>query len=103
MLDMRKLLNTFERSYENDASEGQTLSDYMAERYDEVRAHQRHVRHLQKEEESIRARCEKELSDIQCNLCQIQESCTHPCTTYHPDASGNNDSMTECDICGVEL
>ena len=32
-----------------------------------------------------------------------QAKCDHPKTTYHPDPSGNNDSYTECDVCGMEL
>lgn len=29
-----------------------------------------------------------------------QKICKHEHTTYHPDPSGNNDSYTECDVCG---
>ncbi len=29
--------------------------------------------------------------------------CDHPIKTYHPDASGNNDSWYECEVCGKEL
>ncbi len=32
-----------------------------------------------------------------------QQQCKHEKTTYHPDPSGNNDSYTECDVCGMEL
>ena len=37
------------------------------------------------------------------NLRAAQAVCEHPKTTYHPDPSGNNDSYTECDVCGQEL
>ena len=37
----------------------------------------------------------KQIKNIQC-------SCSHPSTTYCPDASGNNDSSYVCDFCGFE-
>ena len=36
-------------------------------------------------------------------LREAQKKCTHKHTTYYPDASGNNDSWTECDECGAEV
>lgn len=36
------------------------------------------------------------------DVAEIRKSCTHPTTTYFPDPSGNNDSYTQCDVCGVE-
>jgi len=40
---------------------------------------------------------------LKATLREAQKKCTHPHTTYHPDPSGNNDSYTECDICGAIL
>lgn len=37
------------------------------------------------------------------HLQEAQSKCEHPKTTYHPDPSGNNDSYTECDVCGKEI
>lgn len=34
---------------------------------------------------------------------EVQKRCAHVITKRHPDASGNNDSWTECEICGVVL
>ncbi len=34
---------------------------------------------------------------------EIRDRCKHTKTTYHPDASGNNDSSNTCDICGREV
>ena len=36
-------------------------------------------------------------------LREAQAVCKHEKTTYHPDPSGNNDSYTECDVCGKEV
>lgn len=33
----------------------------------------------------------------------LQSACSHLRTTYHPDASGNNDSWTECLECGAPV
>ena len=44
--------------------------------------------------------CKEKLS---VELEEIQSKCLHESTTYYPDASGNNDSSTICDICGKEL
>jgi len=30
-------------------------------------------------------------------------NCSHMATTYYPDASGNNDSETICDLCELEI
>ena len=32
-----------------------------------------------------------------------RHDCLHTITTYEPDASGNNDSSTKCDICGMTM
>ena len=36
-------------------------------------------------------------------LREEQKKCKHSKTTFHPDPSGNNDSFTECDVCGKEI
>ena len=36
-------------------------------------------------------------------LREAQKICLHEHSTYFPDASGNNDSWTECDECGKTL
>ncbi len=33
----------------------------------------------------------------------VKKTCKHELTKYYPDASGNNDSWTECSICGTTL
>jgi hypothetical protein len=46
---------------------------------------------------------EEELKSIEREKAAFIESCCHYSTTYHPDASGNNDSFETCDVCGAEL
>lgn len=33
----------------------------------------------------------------------IRVGCRHEFTKYFPDASGNNDSFSECQVCGAEV
>jgi len=42
----------------------------------------------------------EKMLDIDKRLTDIRNKCPHPLTKYYPDASGNNDSTTECLICG---
>lgn len=51
---------------------------------------------LDKEYDFKRNALKEELHDAQL-------TCKHEKTTYYPDPSGNNDSWTECNICGKEL
>lgn len=39
----------------------------------------------------------QEISDREYMNCK---KCPHPVSTYHADASGNNDSHHDCDLCG---
>jgi len=48
-------------------------------------------------------RHEAELQRIDLALQSAQARCTHPLTDYYPDASGNNDSRTDCQVCGKTL
>ena len=36
-------------------------------------------------------------------IAKLQKKCKHEETVYHPDPSGNKDSWTECDICGLSV
>lgn len=40
---------------------------------------------------------------LRATLKEAQKRCKHSKTTYHPDASGNNDSYVECDNCGASI
>lgn len=57
-------------------------------------------------EAASEARCRIEaasstLDSLRKSLRAIQQQCKHPVTKRHPDASGNNDSQDECEICGA--
>lgn len=46
---------------------------------------------------------QKDLATLESELKTSQKVCDHSQTRYCPDASGNNDSFTECCLCGKEL
>jgi hypothetical protein len=103
MLNLKKLFMTFQDSFDADGGLEQTVAEYIAERYDEVLSLQRDLKMLDRAEQEAIDAHEAKLREIYGRRQHIQCACTHPSTTYHPDASGNNDSHTECDICGVEI
>jgi len=57
--------------------------------------------------EKARARIERQyettLKMLDEDLTVLRARCPHLETIYHPDASGNNDSWDECNLCGKEL
>ena len=42
-------------------------------------------------------------NEIDKDMKKLQERCPHINTKYTPDASGNNDSSTDCEDCGAYL
>lgn len=65
----------------------------------ELRAVVYAVQELYDAREAEENRHEEELERIANELKSIRSRCSHPLTDYFPDASGNNDSMTKCQIC----
>lgn len=58
---------------------------------------------IQKRSQEADDRHDKELADLRKEEIKNQQRCSHYLTKYYPDASGGNDSSTECLICGKEL
>lgn len=50
-----------------------------------------------------RLRHQRELDALNLQIASAQLECHHERTKQHPDPSGNNDSFTECLICGKEM
>lgn len=103
MLDLKALFTKFQNSYPARAQLGETLAVYIAERYEEVRTIKNRLAAIERDRAKALVAHADILSNLDSKEKDVQKFCTHPSTTYHPDASGNNDSMTTCDICGVEL
>jgi len=58
---------------------------------------------LEKDKRDYEKNFRKHIQEKNDEISRIQASCKHHLTTYYPDPSGNNDSSTECNICGKEV
>jgi hypothetical protein len=58
---------------------------------------------IEKARQRIERQHETTLKMLDEDLAAVRTKCPHLETTYHPDASGNNDSWSECDLCGKEF
>ncbi len=61
------------------------------------------VRNLATRDRNLEDKHRSDIKELKKHKTEIQAKCNHYSTTYYPDASGNNDSYTECDVCGKEL
>lgn len=61
------------------------------------------VEGVNREIEVEHSRHRKAVAALKQKLEEVHNTCTHSATKYRPDASGNNDSSTECLICGADL
>lgn len=73
----------------------QQLNRYDAFANDRIR--------FERERQNARDICKKNIALIDEKEKKNQQTCDHPLSTYHADASGNNDSWRECNICGAEI
>ena len=102
MIDSEKLFRAFELEYQ-EKQPSVPLAKYFAQRYEDVQRVERKRYSLEKELLRIKEELKQRQNNVQRELRQLQSDCKHECTTFHPDASGNNDSFTNCDICGDEV
>ena len=58
---------------------------------------------LDLQKESIDRVYREQLTALGLKEHDLRHDCLHLATTYYPDASGNNDSETYCDLCGKEV
>ena len=70
--------------------------------YQEAVALKQRVRELRDRIASLQKRCEEEVEDLEEGVRNLQKNCKHQATDYQL-GSGNNDSTTECLICGKYL
>ncbi len=97
-----KTLQKFITEYDaEDPGESRSLAKYLEDRLSEISSIKRSVFFVEKRKREERNRHESEMKKLDEKLIGIQKECLHISTTYHPDASGNNDSHTECNHCGA--
>ena len=58
---------------------------------------------LKQEKDNAKKAFEEKLIEIDKKTKELQKTCLHESTNYCPDASGNNDSHTYCNLCDKEV
>lgn len=61
------------------------------------------VASLNRQANSIREECNRNLVKIENDLSFLRQKCSHPVIRRNPDPSGGNDRFAECLVCGKEL
>lgn len=61
------------------------------------------IQQLKRELKVLETVYDEQKTELRKKIVALQEQCPHPKSTYYPDASGNNDSWSECELCGKEV
>ena len=96
---LQKLITEYD---DENPSETRSLAKYLEDRLGEVRSIKSSVAAIKKRMLQERNKHEATMQSLNKDLAAIRNECPHISTTYHPDASGNNDSITECNHCGKQ-
>lgn len=94
---LQKLITEYDAE---DPGESRSLAKYLEDRLGEIHRIKSSVASVERRKREERNRHESEMKRLDEKLAGIQKECPHISTTYHPDASGNNDSSVECNHCG---
>ena len=94
---LQKLITEYD---DENPSETRSLAKYLEDRLGEIRIIKSSVASVERQKHELRDRYETVLQELNKEITEIRNECPHISTTYHPDASGNNDSITECNHCG---
>lgn len=85
------------------AYKGDDLAGFLHDAFANISKTKAKIRELQKDEQTEAERHKLALSEISKLRRDVRNECLHYESTYTPDASGNNDSSIDCDICGKTL
>ncbi len=96
-LDVTKLIMSFGPSTDTD------LPLQIAEAVSQARGTRRQLQLAYNQLDNAKHVYEEAENKCALDVAEVRKSCTHPTTTYFPDPSGNNDSYTQCDVCGLEI
>ena len=100
MLDLKKLFATFKDSFPYEKQDpSEELTDYIAERYEEVQATMQRLAEIKKEREDLKAKLDSDLFALSNEVIRIQEDCPHPSVTQR--SHDHDGTFKVCDICGV--
>lgn len=79
---------------------GDDLASYLSQAIDDDKGLRIEASGLKKMELEEKNRHDAELKRLRGKWVALAGRCPHHEATYYPDASGNNDSETICDVCG---
>ena len=102
-MDLKKLFEAISKCDSVKSMDASTVAIHIAEQYEISMSIRHSIRDLKTAEEELNREYEGRRDIIRGQMQDKKNVCKHWATTYHPDPSGNNDSETTCDICGVEL
>lgn len=100
MTDSKKVLAEIVMSHDGPPEE---LAEYIGNEYQDVLRIKKKLQVITNRRNITHQQHRDELDSIELELRGIQHTCAHWLSTFYPDAAGGSDSLTECDICGVEL
>ena len=102
MIDEQTLQKLITEYDAEDPGESRSLAKYMEDRLGEIRSIKNSVASIEIQKSKENDRHEATMRSLDVDLARFRKNCPHISTTYHPDASGNNDSITECNHCGKQ-
>lgn len=97
---LKKIIEEYEGAGLRDSIE---LSDYIPERFDEIKSLRTKLRRIEVKIREESDQHKQALENFLKEKVVVQSECSHILTTFYPDASGNNDYSTVCDICDKYL
>lgn len=77
--------------------------EFVTEMKKYVKDIRREVGRIETAQEEAESTYKDTLKELDDQLAEVRQKCPHLETEYYPDASGNNDSWTECKWCGTEV
>ena len=80
-----------------------SLEEYLADAYNNIQRRRNKWLSIQTLYRELEDEHKEEKEKINQQLRELKQECKHEVTKYYPDASGNNDSSTVCQICDKEL
>lgn len=101
-MNKTKLVRNILISYYGEAA-SESIAKEIVDTLDEAMLTNKRVSEIRKAKDDLAETHKKILKEKDLELQAFQKMCKHPLTNYYPDPSGNNDSYTECDICGAEV
>ncbi len=80
-----------------------TTNGQIIAKIKEIESTKLKMRMMEAKENNLQVDFDEDKQKLQKEKLLIQKECKHYSKTYYPDASGNNDSYTECDVCGKRI